>query len=469
MKNDNFDLLIIGGGSGGTKAALEAAKLGLKTALVEKHLLGGTCLNAGCIPTKYLLGATASIPLLEAQAKNKNLGGHITVNLGNIQDRKERYIKGLRQAVAKQLEAAGVVLFNGTAVFTGPRSVTVTTGEGERALTFERAVAATGSVPASFPGLQPDARAVLTSTELLTLSQVPESIIIIGAGAIGIELGEFYHRLGSRVILVEAASRILPTEDEEVCKVLHKHFERSGWAIHTDRKVKTVETVPSDDPDLEFMAKVTFEDGEVVTAPIALLALGRKSTAEGLAPEKGGLRQNARGWLETDGQLMCSPHVYAIGDANGRTLLAHAADHQARYVARHAAGLEAGEYAPPAMPSCVYGTMEVMRVGPTTAEAASGRGGITVSRANLIANAISQSYGHTQGFVKMTWANGTIASVTAVGHGVSHLVGASSFLVASCYKKNAPSNIIFAHPTLDESLESAILGEPEEYKSDGSK
>lgn len=446
----HFDLVVLGAGPGGTRAAFRAAAAGLKTALVEPAFLGGTCVNVGCIPTKYLLGGTASLPLAAIQKKYKVAKGDMDFDLASLQTRKDRFIKGTRQALEKQLVQAGITLFKGKGSFTGPQSL-VANGEcGNVEMDFDKCVVAVGSAPGSFPGLKPDGGAVKSSAGALALQNPPESLIIAGAGVIGIELGELYHRLGTKIILAEAAPRVLPGEDPEVSEAVHAHFKREGWNIHVNRRIASLTT--EDD-----RAVLRFEDREEFRAEVALIAVGRKPVTAGIAPEAAALTLHERGWLQTDEYLRCGEHVYAVGDTNGRTLLAHAADHQARYVVEHITGKAAAPYTPPAMPACVYGSVEVMRVGPTVAELLKTGKTISESKAAFSENAIAQSYGTPQGFVRMLWADDVLQAVSAVGHGASHLVTAAAMLVAQGIQKNTPLPVIFAHPTLDEVLESAIV------------
>lgn len=446
----HFDLVIIGGGPAGTRAAFDAAKAGMKTALVESGFLGGTCVNVGCIPTKYLLGGSAVLPLVAAQRKYKVAEGDLRINLAALQGRKERFVKGTRQALEKQLQQAGVTLLRGRGSFTGPQAIMVKGSGQETPVTFAKCIVATGSTPASFPGLKPDGSSVRSSAGALALTEAPESLIIVGGGAIGLELGEIFHRFGTKIILVEGMPRILPGEDPEVSEAVHSHFKREGWDIHTGRRISSLTTV-------EGRSALRFEDGEELSAVSSLVAVGRRPSTHALAPDAAGLRVGQRGWLDADEYLRCGEHVYAVGDANGRVLLAHAADHQARYAVAHASGTEKGPYAPPDVPSCIYGSLEVMRVGPTLAELAQNGGPLSESRSLLSANAIAQSYGHTQGFVRMIWEGDALRAVSAVGHGVSHLVTAAALLVSERIEKNMPLSVIFAHPTLDEALESAMV------------
>lgn len=446
----NYDLVIIGAGAAGTQAAFTGAALGLKTMLVEMGFAGGTCVNVGCIPTKFLLGSTAPLSSFATQKKLKGLQGEISADLPAIQERKNRYIKGLRSALEKRFKDSGVDFAHGRASFTGPNSLHVKLHEGEPAdVSFKKCIIATGSTPASFPGLQPDGKNVLTSTGLLNLAEVPQTLIIVGGGVIGIELGEFYSRLGSKIIMVEAMERIALSEDAEISAAVHKQFTREGWQIHVSRRVKSVTSDAAG-------ALLQFDDGEEIHADKAMIAVGRKPGSSGLDLEKAGVKTNQRGWIETDGQLLAAQNIYAVGDVNGRVLLAHAAEHQADYAVRHAAGKLEEAYDNSAMPSCIYGHFEMMHVGPSTAQLAEKYQGalIEVSRSQLIANPIAQSYGTTPGMVKVSWVDGKVHSIAAWGHGVSHLVGLATVIV----KQHWPgAEMIFAHPTLDESIKSALL------------
>ncbi len=443
-----YDCLVIGAGPGGMRAAMEAAQAGLKTGLVEKEDLGGTCLNWGCIPTKLFLGSTAAAPLLHGQAKLKSATGELHFDLPAMQTRKDRFLKGSRTAVGKQLQALGVDVFNGTAAFTGPTSLAVTNAEGTTDLTFAKCIVATGSMPTAFPGLEPDGDCVLHSSHVLTLTEAPATIIIVGAGAIGLEMGDFFSRLGTKITIVEGMDRLAPTEDADIGDVLGKQLKREGWTIHTGRKVASLKTVDG-------KAVLTFEDGATLTADTSLMAAGRKPASDGLSVDAAGGATVGAGWIRTDACLKASDTVYAIGDINGRTLLAHAADHQARYVVRHLCGRTDAEYVSGPMPACIYGHTEVMRVGATVAELKAAGTSVEASVSQLVANPIAQSYGTTHGFVKVLWVDGRMAGIAAVGHGVSHLVSAATIMVAQQWTVEDVHTIIWAHPTLDEALEAA--------------
>lgn len=450
MSNTHCDLVILGGGPAGSGAALRAAAAGLKTALVEPGFLGGACLNSGCVPTKYLLGASASIPLLRKQVKYGVAEGETRFDFAALQARKDRYIKGARKELQKKIERAGVTLFKGRGAFSGPHAVTVKGSGLETELTFSKCIVATGSAPASFPGLKPDGATVYSSSTVLNLQKVPESLIIVGGGAIGLELGELLHRFGCRIILAEGAPRLLPREDPEVGAAIHGHYARKGWSIHTGRRILSLSTVDG-------RSVIRFEDGTEASAEASLLCVGRKAMVGPLTPEAAGLSLKSNGWLNTDEWLRCAENVYAVGDVNGRMLIANAAEHQAKYAVDHAAGITREPYQCPLVPSCIYGGIEYMRVGPTADELRGAGETVFQSRADLAASPIIQSQGQLRGFVKMLWTGDTLRSVYAVGHGVSHLLTTASLMVNKKFVKNMPIPLISAYPALDEVLESAIL------------
>ncbi len=453
MSNMDFDLVILGGGPAGSSAALRAAGAGMKTALVEPGFIGGTCLNSGCVPTKYMLGASAGLPLVRKQIRYGVAQGETHFDFAALQARKDRYIKGARKELQKKLERSGVTLFKGKGSFSGPGKVTVKGSGLETELAFAKCIVAIGSAPASFPGLKPDGATVYTSSTVLNLKAVPQSLLIVGGGAIGLELGEMLHRFGCRIILVEAAPRLLPREDPEVSAAIHGHYAREGWDIYTGRRILSLATVDG-------RSVLRFEDGGELCAAVSLLCVGRKPALASLKPEAAGLSVKPNGWLNTDEYLRCADNVYAVGDINGRMLIANAADHQARYAVDHAVGLTTAPYQCPLVPSCIYGGVEYMRVGPTADELRAG-GEVVQSKADMAASPIVQSAGHIRGFVKALWTNEELRSVYAVGHNVSHLLTAASLLVNARVKKNMPLPLISAYPTLDEVLESAILEEME--------
>ncbi|GAB7080267.1 dihydrolipoyl dehydrogenase family protein [Megalodesulfovibrio paquesii] len=444
----SFDLLIIGGGPAGHVAARDAATRGLSVALAEQHLLGGTCLNVGCIPTKVLLGATAAAAELKSQQKRRLCKGEIEFDLKALMKRKDQLVAGSRAAVEKELTGLGVTLLKGPARFVHATQAAVRTSEGDVEVIFRQAIVATGTRPAGFPGLEADGNRVLDSDALLSITNIPKSIIVLGGGAIGLELGEWLSRLGTAVTIVEAADRLAPLEDPEISAQLKTALGREGWSIHLGKKAITLQTVGE-------TARCELEDGTVLEAELALMALGRRPNTGELDLQNAGIDTDQRGFINIDEMLRASETVFAVGDVNGRALWAHAAMHQARHAVRNIMDEVETPYPFPSMPGCIYGTHEVMRVGKTLQELEN-EPEVSESRAMLAANPLAQAHGASAGIIKCFWAGGHLAGVTAMGWNVSHLVTLAQTLVNQGMTQDKLQDLVFAHPTLDEALEAAL-------------
>jgi len=449
------DLLVAGAGPAGYEAAATAARCGMSVVLVERDKLGGTCLNWGCIPTKLFLGATAAIDELESQQRLKLAEGRVHINLPGLQTRKERLLEGSRKAIATMQEKAGVKIVQGELSRIEGRTAILRTQEGQTAsVAFKKCILATGSRPAGYPGLSRDGRAVLDSNDIMGLAEAPESLIVVGAGAIGLELAQFFQRLGTRITLIEGAPRIAPAEDPDVSKVMTQALKRKGFIIRAGAKVANLATVDG-------KAKLTLDTGEDIIADKALVAVGRfpNSGIEGI--EEAGVSflgaNPASRWVSVDDRLMACEDIYAVGDVNGLTLLAHAASHQAVYAARHACGLIDAPYAPGPIPGCIYGAPETARVGQMAATLKNMGLSPAVSEAQIVANPIAQAYAATAGFIRVVWLEGQVAGITAIGRGVAEMATLFTVIVSQGWTRNQAKDLIFPHPTLDEALQAALL------------
>jgi len=450
----HFDIIVIGAGPGGYAAALLGSQRGKTVALIEKNVLGGTCLNCGCIPTKLYLGATAHLEGLHAQSRLRLCSGSVQMDLPALKKRKAAFVSATHKAMAANLSKNGVELLAGQAELLDASTLRVNGQEPEE-LAFSTLIIATGSSSNWFPGMEPDHRRILDSTDILDLEEAPQSLAVIGAGAIGLEMADFWNRLGTTIHLIEAAPRIAPAEDEEIAQTLSTMLKRKKWNIVTGKRVAGIENT-----DDEVLTRL--EDGTEIRTDKALVAVGRKPGTPGLGLEKAGVSVTGAGWVTTDEFLLAAPGVYAIGDVNGRTLLAHAAEHQARHAVLHALGETSAPYATGPMPGCIYGSIEVMRAGATAAELAAAGRQVRVSRANLGANPISQAHGQAQGLVKAVWSDGVLHGLSAVGHAASHLVTLAEIMVRDRWTRETAHEHIFAHPTLDEALRDALLAPLEE-------
>jgi len=442
-------LVVVGAGPGGYEAALTGAASGLNVTLVERGKLGGTCLNWGCIPTKHLLATTLAVEGLAAQARQKLASGTVTPDLAAIQAKKKKLLSATHTAMAGTLQKAGVRLVTGNLAGLSPGVAHVAAGAVKEDLPFDFLILALGSRAAAFPGVKPDGQAVLGVAPVLDFTEAPESLVIVGAGAIGLEISEIFHRLGTKITLVDAAPRLAPIEDPDVSKVVAQVMRRKGIDARPGAKVESLVTE-------EGKAKLTLAGGEVVWASKALVAIGRfaATVVPGLA-ELGATFADPspnRAWIKTNDTLQTAPGIYAVGDCNGRILLAHAAASQGIYAARHAAGLAAGPYAPGPIPGCYYGSPEIMRVGAIAAP------GDTISEAAFVANPIAQAHADTLGFARVTWKNDKVVGITAVGHGASTMGTLATVIVGQGWTRQQAEALIFPHPGLDETLRAALLG-----------
>ena len=446
-----YDVVVLGSGPGGFDCAVESSRLGLSVALVEKDFLGGTCLNRGCIPTKLWLGATSAIDELANQARMKVASGKVNVDFTALQGRVQKHLAGTRKAMAAQLKGLGIELVQGLGWLENG-AVVVKTEDGEQTLAYKNLVIATGSKPIFFPGLEPDGECVMDSDRFLAMETMPESLIVVGAGFIGLEMAQAAHRFGAKVTVVDAMDRVAPLEDPEVSKALQGIFKRWKWDILLEKRVSGVRTVDG-------RGVLTFDTRETIEADVILVAVGRGPVTDGLGLDGTGIELEFSK-IKVDNFLQAVDNVYAIGDVNGRIQLAHAAAHQARYVAWRIAGKTDAPYTPGPVPSVLYGSPEVMRVGLTENEAFLADYDTTeTSRAMLAANPMAQAHAATQGFVKVVWSGGKVVGVTAVGHDVSRLATPATMIVQQGWTKDDLHSVIFPHPSLDESLLMALTAE----------
>ena len=446
----SYDCLVIGAGPGGIAAAKALAKAGRKTAVIEDAQWGGTCLNRGCIPTKMLLGATASVELAHAQERVRVSKGAAEVDFTALRTRIDRFLKGSSQAVGKAMKEMGIDLVQGRGSLLSANKVLVEAPDGTKELEAADIILATGSSNSSFPALTPDGDAVLDSTGLLQLASIPQSLIVVGAGAIGLELGHFYSCMGTKVTIVEGASHIAPLEDADIADELRKILKKAGTACIEGVFAKSLTTEDG-------QAKLVMADGRELTAEKALVATGRKPNTAGLGCEKAGITLNKPGYIVTNDYLEACPHVYAVGDVNGRVLLAHAAEHQARYAAARILGKTDAPYVQGPVPSCYYG-LEIMHIGESVASLQKqGKTNIFVSKVPMSLNPIAQSHAATGGFVKAVWDGDTLAGMSAIGHDVSHLVSLAQMFILTRQTPETIGSLMIAHPTLDEILVAAIL------------
>jgi dihydrolipoamide dehydrogenase len=451
----DFDVLVIGAGPGGYVAAIRAAQLGLKTACAEsRETLGGTCLNVGCIPSKALLHASELFEEAQSGALAKfgvELQG-ATLNLDVMHGEKAKAVKELTGGIEFLFKKNKVEWLKGQASFQGPNTIQV----GERSVTARNVVIATGSSVTPLPGVAIDNEVIVDSTGALALPRVPQHLVVIGGGVIGLELGSVWRRLGARVTVVEYLDQILPGMDEEVRKESAKIFKKQGFELRTGLKVTGAER------DGEG-ATLTVEpakggSAETIQADAVLVAIGRRPNTEGLGLDKIGLQVNNRLQIETDHDFRTSvPDVWAIGDVIPGPMLAHKAEDEGIAVAENIAG-QTGIVNHAVIPSVVYTHPEIAGVG-LTEEQARANGEVRVGKFPFMANSRAKTNRDTDGFVKVV-ADAKTDRVLGVWM-ISSLAGTMIAQAAQAMEFGATSEDIaytcHAHPTHSEALKEAAM------------
>jgi len=458
---DQYDVLVLGAGPGGYVAAIRAAQLGYKVACVEKReTLGGTCLNVGCIPSKALLHASE----LYDQANNghfKDWGigfDNLKLDLKTMLKGKDESVDTLTKGVAALFKKHKIEWVKGAASFKDKSTVSVAAGKGKaREFTAKNIVIATGSQSANLANIEIDGERVITSTEALSLSKVPKSMVVIGGGYIGLEMGSVWRRLGSEVTVVEYLDRILPGMDGDLSKGMARSLKKQGMSLKTGTKVTGVESMKT-------KAKVTLEPAkggkaETLETDIVLVAVGRKPNTEGLALDKAGLKTDDQGRIEIGEDFATKvPGIWAIGDVVQGPMLAHKAMDEGVAVAENIAGLT-GQVNPDVIPGVVYTMPEVAYVGQSEEELK--EAGIEYKMGNFpfIANSRAKTNKDTEGFVKIL-SDAKTDRVLGV-HILGSLAGTMIAEAAVAMEFGASSEdialISHAHPTHCEAVKEAAF------------
>ena len=444
----DFDVLILGAGSGGYSCALRAAQLGLRVGLVEKGNLGGTCLHIGCIPTKALLHAAEIADNTRDSAQfgvNASLDG---IDMAGVNAYKDGVVQRLFKGLSGLIKGRGITVIEGAGRLTGPREVTV---DGT-AYAAEHVVLASGSYPKTLPGLDIDGQRILTSEEALRLDRVPASVIVLGGGVIGCEFASVWRSFGAEVTIIEALPRLVALEDEASSKVLERAFRKRGIAFKTSTPFQSAKT--TDDG-----VAVTVEGGEVIEAELLLVAVGRGPSTDGLGYEEQGVAMD-RGFVLADERCRTNvENVWAVGDIVPGLQLAHRGFQQGIFVAEEIAGLSPAAIDEAGIPRVTYSHPEVASVGLTEAQAAEQYGADAVEALtyDLGGNGKSQIL-KTQGFVKLVRRkDGPVIGVHLVGDRVGELIGEAQLIYNWEGHAEDVAPLVHAHPTQNEALGEAHL------------
>lgn len=448
MADPDFDVLILGAGSGGYACAIRATQLGLSVGLVEKGNLGGTCLHVGCIPTKALLHAAE---IADQARESETFGVRATfegIDMAGVNAYKDGVVSRLFKGLSGLVKARGVTVIEGAGRLTGPREVTV---DG-KAYTGKNVVLASGSYSRTLPGLDVDGTRVITSEHALTLDRVPASVVVLGGGVIGCEFASVWRSFGAEVTIVEALPRLMAAEDEASSKALERAFRKRKINFRTSTPFQSVKHT-------ETGVAVTVEGGDIIEAELLLVAVGRGPVTEGLGYDEQGITMD-RGFVLADDRCRTNVEgVYAVGDIVPGLQLAHRGFQQGILVAEHIAGLDPKPIDEDGIPRVTYSHPELASVGLDEARAAAtyGADGIETLTYDLGGNGKSQIL-KTQGFVKLVRRkDGPVVGVHMVGDRVGELIGEAQLIYNWEGYPEDVAPLVHAHPTQNEALGEAHL------------
>ena len=447
----DFDVVVIGSGWGGYTAAVRAEQNGLRTALVERDKLGGTCLHRGCIPTKALIETAELLSIAQRGADYGLTLGEPKLDYGRVLERKAEIVAQLYRGLQQLVKASGTTLIEGDGRLAGPGIVEALDRSGKTTrLETKAIILATGSRPKLLPGITTDGLTILDSDQLLERPRVPESMLILGAGAVGVEFASCFSDYGTKVTLVEMLPRILPGEDADVSTALTRSLTKRG--IRVESGVPAIlETIRAGEGgvSLEIERK---GKRERLAGECLLVAVGREALTSGIGLEEQGVRLE-RGFVAVDGQMRSSaPNMYAVGDCNGLLMLAHVAAAQGVFAADQIAGRSSPTVEFDRLPRVTFCRPQVASVGLTEEQARETGRPIKAARTFLRANGKALINGDPDGFVKLVCdeSNGDVLGIHMLGDGVTELIAAGSlarFLDASIEELGLN---VYPHPTLSE-------------------
>jgi dihydrolipoamide dehydrogenase len=457
---DAFDVVVIGAGPGGYVAAIRAAQLGLKTAIIERDALGGVCLNWGCIPTKALLKSGEVYDTLGHLADYGLTAEGRAYDFAKVIERSRKVAKQLSSGVAFLMKKNKIEVIEGTARLEkgkdAPGVTVALKAGGERRIAGHSVILATGARARTLPaiGLVPDGERIWTYREAMVPKRAPKSLLVVGSGAIGMEFASFYRALGSEVTVVEVLPRILPVEDEEIAAAAHKAFERRGIKLRPGAKIVALKAAKSG-------VTLELEEGdkaERLEAETAIVAVGIDGNVEHLGLEALGVKLD-RGHVVTDGHGATNVRgLYAIGDVAGPPWLAHKASHEGVHCVERIAGV-AGPPLPAAVPGCTYTSPQIASVGMTEAQAKESGLTIKVGRFPFRANGKAIAAGETEGLVKTVFdaATGALIGAHMIGGEVTEMIQGFALAITCEATEAELIATIFPHPTMSEAMHEATL------------
>ncbi|MFD1204391.1 MULTISPECIES: dihydrolipoyl dehydrogenase [Sporosarcina] len=462
-----YDVVILGGGTGGYVAAIRAAQLGLKTALVEKDALGGTCLHRGCIPSKALLKSAEVYQLAKEKASYFGVEtSGASLNFARVQQRKTEIVEQLHKGVTALMKKGKIDVYEGLGRMLGPSifspmpgtiSVEMNNGEENEMLVLKNLIIATGSRPRTLEGLKIDEHQILSSDGALAMEQLPKSMVIVGGGVIGIEWASMLNDFGVEVTVIEYADRILPTEDADVSKEMKKLLTKKGIKFAVNAKVLP-ETLVKTDESVTISAEINGEKKEF-SAEKMLVSVGRQANTEGIGIENTEIEID-RGFIQTKATFQTKEsHIYAIGDCIGGLQLAHVASHEGIAAVEHIAGIDREPINYTNVSRCIYSSPEAASVGLTEAQAKDKGFNVKVGKFPFAAIGKALVNGNSDGFVKIIADKETddLLGIHMIGSHVTDLISEAGLAMVLDATPWEVASTIHPHPSLSEVIGEAAL------------
>ncbi len=451
-KIKKFDLVVIGAGPGGYVAAIKAAQMGKKVGLIEKNLLGGTCLNVGCIPTKTLL-ANAEIlhKIRQADAFGITIKG-LSFDYGAMKERKDLVIEKIRSSLQGLLQSNKIEILQGHAKYVSKEEIKIK-GKEPYLCHTKASIIATGSSPMDVPAFLCDHDIICNSTSILEITTLPKHLAIIGGGYIGCEFASLFAELDVKVTIIEALPSIVATQGADIAKTLTAAFEKKGIEIRTNTKVASIQTKNN-------KATLQFVEGQDLSVDKVLVAVGRKTVVDDLGLERIGLHLEKNNAIAVNSRLETAiPNIYAIGDVTGKNMLAHVASHQGIVAAHNACGGNQRMHYH-AIPAVIFTTPEIATVGMTLEEAKKAKYDAVVGKFPFQALGKAQAALDTSGFAQVVVHKdtGQILGAQVVGHDAGNLIAQMALAINNELTLECITETVHAHPTLAESwLEAALI------------
>jgi len=450
-----FDAVVVGAGPGGYPAAIRLAQLGKSVALVDKSYLGGTCLNVGCIPSKALIHAGHLYESMAHKAKDMGITcSNLKLDMKALVSWKDSVVQKLTGGVGGLCKRHGIEVFMGTGEFKSSKEIEVTLTEGKKKeiLQFDSAIIATGSTVISLPGVTVDGKLIVSSTEALSLTEIPKKLVLIGGGYIGMELGSFFSMIGTEVIVLEYGPQILATVDADMAKPVEKSIIARGGAVHTNFKVEGADVKGN---KVFVRGKTSAGEEKTFEADICLMSVGRRPYTESLGLQKAGVKVDAKGFIPVNKSLQTNvTNIYALGDVTNGPALAHRATHESAVAAAHLAGDIHAAVDYKVIPAAIFTDPEIASVGITETEAKQKGLDVKVGKFPFAALGRSLANNNSEGFCKVIGDAKTndLLGVHIVGPDAGNFIGEAALAIEMGASVEDLALTIHTHPTYPEAI-----------------